>query len=67
MEIMDILKLIWPIIVVQLGFQIYAIIDLFKIKNKRVKNLTPLTWGLIIVFGEILGAAAYFIFGRSEE
>lgn len=67
MEAMDLLKLIWPIIVIQLGFQIYAIIDLVKIKNKKVRNLTPLVWGLIIIFGEILGAAAYFVFGRSDE
>lgn len=67
MQAIDLLKIIWPIIVIQLGFQIYAIIDLVKVKNKKVKNLTPLVWGLIIVFGEILGAALYFIFGRSED
>lgn len=67
MQVIDLLKIIWPLIAIQLGFQIYAIVDLVKIKNKKVKNLTPLAWGLIIVFGEIIGAALYFIFGRSEE
>jgi len=67
MEAIDLLKIIWPLIIIQLGFQIYAIIDLVKVKNKKVKNLTPTTWVIIIILGEILGAALYFIFGRSED
>jgi len=67
MDAIELLKIIWPLIIIQLGFQIYAIIDLVKVKNKKVKNLTPITWGIIIILGEILGAALYFIFGRSEE
>lgn len=66
-QIIEILKYVWPIIVLQLGFQIYAIFDLIKIRQKKTKNLSALIWGLIIVFGEILGAALYFILGRSEE
>lgn len=66
-QVIDLIKIIWPIIVLQLGFQIYAIFDLVKIKKKKTKNLSALIWGIIIIFGEILGAAIYFIFGRSEE
>ncbi|PKL31396.1 negative regulator of sigma-Y activity [Candidatus Saccharibacteria bacterium HGW-Saccharibacteria-1] len=63
----EILKMIWPIIVLQLGFQIYALIDLIIVKKKRTKNLSAFIWGIIIVLGEIVGAAAYFVLGRSEE
>ena len=62
---LEIIKIIWPIIVIQLGLQIYALIDL--IKKKKTKNLNPMAWGAIIVLGEIVGAAAYLMVGRNEE
>lgn len=65
MDIVTLLKLIWPLIVVQLGLQIYAIYDL--VKRKKTRNLTPLIWGIIIIVGEIAGPAIYFLLGRSEE
>lgn len=65
LDVMNIIKMIWPIIVIQLALQIYALVDL--IRRKKTKNLTPLVWGLIIVFGEIIGSAVYLIVGRSEE
>jgi hypothetical protein len=67
MNATDIIGIIWPLIVLQLAFQIYALIDLFKIKKGKTKNLSPLIWAVIIVLGEIIGAAIYFILGRSEE
>lgn len=65
LDVMNVIKMIWPILVIQLALQIYALVDL--IRRKKTKNLTPLVWGLIIVFGEIAGAAVYLIIGRSEE
>jgi hypothetical protein len=65
MNIVKLLELIWPLLVVQLGLQIYSIYDL--VKHRKTRNLTPLIWGVIIVLGEIIGAAAYFLLGRSEE
>lgn len=65
LDVMNIIKTIWPIILIQLALQIYALVDL--IKRKKTKNLAPLVWGLIIVFGEIVGSAVYLIVGRSEE
>lgn len=67
MKTMEILKVIWPLIVIQLAFQIYALIDLFKIKKGKTKNFSSTIWAIIIVLGEIVGAALYFILGRSEE
>ena len=63
-DAINIIKLIWPIIAIQLALQIYALIDLLR--HKKTKNLSPIIWGLIIVFGEIVGAAAYLIIGRSD-
>lgn len=67
MNATDIISVIWPLIVIQLAFQIYALIDLFKIKKSKTKNLSPVLWAVIIVLGEIIGAALYFLLGRSEE
>ncbi|MCX6728982.1 MAG: PLDc N-terminal domain-containing protein [Candidatus Saccharibacteria bacterium] len=67
MNAMDLIKIIWPLVIIQLAFQIYALIDLFKIKKGKTKNLSTAIWAIIIVLGEIIGAALYFIFGRSEE
>jgi hypothetical protein len=67
MSVTDIIRLIWPLIVVQLAFQVYAIIDLFKTKKGKTRNLSSLSWVIIIVLGEILGPALYFLVGRSEE
>jgi hypothetical protein len=67
MKLVEILKVIWPLIAIQLAFQIYALIDLFKIKKGKTKNLSGVIWAIIIVVGEIIGAAIYFILGRSEE
>lgn len=62
---LDILKTIWPLIVIQLAVQIYALVDIIK-KNKT-KNLSPIIWVVIVVFGELIGSVIYFLVGRSEE
>jgi len=63
----EILQIIWPLILIQVAFQIYALIDLFKTKKGKTKNLSPTIWAIIIILGEIAGPAIYLIFGRSED
>lgn len=67
MTAIQIISVIWPLIVIQLAFQVYALVDLFKTKKGKTRNLSVTIWAVIIVLGEIVGAAFYFIFGRSEE
>lgn len=64
-QTIQILKYAWPLIVLQIGLQIYAIVDLVR-KNKT-KNLSVPIWVVIIVLGEIIGSILYFLIGRSEE
>jgi hypothetical protein len=64
---LEIIKLIWPIMVLQLAVQVYAIYDLAKLKKGKTKNLSLIVWLIIIIFGEILGSVIYFLVGRSEE
>lgn len=42
LDVMSIIKMILPIIIIQLALQIYALVDL--IRRKKTKNLTPLVW-----------------------
>ena len=64
-DITQILKLAWPIILIQLVLQIYAIVDIAK--KKKVKNLSIPIWVIIIIIGELLGPILYLVTGRSEE
>lgn len=67
MDTQQLLTLIWPLILLQLAFQAYALYDLVVKKQKKIKNFSFVVWVLIIVFGEIVGAALYFLIGRSED
>ena len=65
MDAASLLKVIWPLVVLQLSIQLYSLYDLFK--KKSTKNLSVIIWVLIIVLGQILGSVVYLIFGRSED
>lgn len=62
-ELMKFLPLIIPIVLLQLGLQIWALVDLAKRDNV---NGPKWVWALIIVLGEFLGAIIYFIVGKKE-
>ena len=59
-----ILKLLVPVILLQVGLMIFALIDLSK--RERVKGNNKLLWGIIIVLFQILGPLVYFIIGRED-
>ena len=65
MQVLDLLKLIWPVIVLQLAVQIYSIVDV--VKRRKTKNLSPAIWIVIIILGEIIGSIVYLLVGRSED
>lgn len=65
MQGLEIIKLVWPLIILQLAVQVYAIIDLAK--KGKTKNLSFVIWLLIIILGEIFGSIIYFLVGRAEE
>ncbi len=60
-----ILPLLIPILLIQIGLQIYALIDLAR--QERVRWNNKWIWVAIIVLGEIFGPIVYFIFARKEE
>jgi 4-amino-4-deoxy-L-arabinose transferase-like glycosyltransferase len=59
-----ILPLLIPVLLIQVGLQIYALIDLYR--QTQVKGNKWL-WVVIIILGEIVGPIVYFLFARKEE
>lgn len=62
---LDILKLAWPLILIQLAVEIYALVDLGR--KGKTKNLSPVIWVLIILLVNMIGAILYLLIGRSDE
>jgi len=62
----QIIALLIPIIVIQLGLMIAALVDLER-DERRVRGGSKLVWVVVIVFVNILGPILYFIAGREES
>ena len=62
----QIIALLVPIIVIQLGLMIAALVDLER-DERRVRGGSKLVWAVVIVFVNILGPILYFIAGREES
>jgi Phospholipase_D-nuclease N-terminal len=61
----QILALLAPIIVIQLGLMLAALLDLEK-DERRVRGGNKLVWVLVIVFVNVIGPIVYFLAGREE-
>jgi hypothetical protein len=61
----DILGLILPLIVLQVGLLIWGLIDLMQ-PERRVRGDNKAVWALIIVFVSFFGPLIYFIVGRES-
>jgi hypothetical protein len=61
----QILALLAPIVIIQLGLMIAALIDLER-EERRVRGGNKLVWAVVIVVVNIIGPIAYFIAGRDE-
>ncbi|MCB9421677.1 MAG: PLDc N-terminal domain-containing protein [Ardenticatenaceae bacterium] len=59
----ELLPLIWPLIVIQLGLMIFALIDL----SRRTATRGPKwVWAVVIIVVNIIGPIVYFVVGREE-
>jgi hypothetical protein len=61
----QIIALVAPIIVIQLGLMIAALYDLER-DERRVRGGSKLVWVFIIVFVNVIGPIIYFVAGREE-
>ncbi len=62
----QILLLVTPVILIELGLIIFALRDLLK-PERRVRGDSKLMWGVIIVLFNLIGPILYFVVGREQE
>ncbi|MEI6046578.1 MAG: PLD nuclease N-terminal domain-containing protein [Chloroflexota bacterium] len=62
---LEILPFLVPLILIELGLVIFALVDLFK-AERRVKGGNKLIWALVILFVSTIGPLVYLIAGREE-
>lgn len=58
-------RLFLPILVLQVGIQIYALVDLIKRPIEELRG-SKIIWGIVIVAFQILGVIIYLVFGRKQ-
>jgi hypothetical protein len=61
----QLLLLLLPLIILQLGLMVFALRDLAS-PGRIVLGGNKIVWALVIVFGELLGPIAYFLAGRRD-
>ncbi len=61
----QIIALLVPIVGIQLGLMIAALLDL-EHEDRRVRGGNKVVWALIIVLVNIVGPILYFVAGREE-
>jgi hypothetical protein len=61
----QILALLAPIVLIQLGLMIAALIDLER-DGRQVRGGSKLVWAVVIVVVNIIGPILYFTVGRDE-
>jgi hypothetical protein len=64
-DISDLLPLLLPLVLLQVGLLVWALIDLTR-PDRRVRGDSKAVWALIIVFISFFGPLLYFIVGREE-
>ena len=61
----QIIALLAPVVVIQLGLMIAALYDLER-EERQVRGGSKLVWALVIVFVNVVGPIIYFVAGREE-
>jgi hypothetical protein len=65
LKVEQIIALLAPIIIIQLGLMIAALFDLER-EERRVRGGSKLVWALVIVLVNVVGPILYFVAGREE-
>jgi Phospholipase_D-nuclease N-terminal len=66
MDNTQILLLVLPIALIEIGLIIFALRDLVR-PERRVRGDSKLMWGIIVVLFGFLGPILYFVVGREQE
>ena len=65
LKIEQILALLAPIVIIQLGLLIVALHDLEQ-EDRHVRGGSKLVWAVVIVFVSVVGPIVYLVAGRDE-
>ncbi len=65
MTFKELLPFLIPLLVIQVTMQLIAVVDL--IKKDKVRFNHKYIWALIIIFGQMIGSIAYFLFGGIKD
>ena len=63
LNLSQILMLAIPILLIQIGLQVFALVDLYRQPKVRGPKWV---WAVIIILGEFIGAIVYLVIGRKE-
>jgi hypothetical protein len=63
-QLTSLLPFLIPIIIIQIGLMVWALVDV--VKRERVRGGNKVVWILIIVLVNLFGPIIYFIWGREE-
>lgn len=63
-DFVKLLPLLIPILIIQLGLQIYALVDLYRQPSVRGSKAV---WVGIIILGQTIGPIVYFLLAKREE
>lgn len=61
----EIIKIIWPLLVLQVGLQIIALVSLYKKESVRFNN--KWIWVVIIILGSLIGPIVYYVYGGEKN
>lgn len=64
MSNLEIIKLLAPLIIIQLGLVVFT---LFRLVKDKVKYLPKWGWALVILFINLIGPIMYLIIGRERD
>jgi hypothetical protein len=65
LKLEQIIALLLPIALIQLGLMVVALIDLER-GERRVRGGSKVVWALIIVFVNVIGPIIYLTVGRED-
>jgi hypothetical protein len=64
LSFLEALKIVWPLLVVQVGLQIYCVTKVIK---QGVRSLSKKIWLFITVFGGYIGVFSFLLFGIRKD
>lgn len=62
---MEYLPILLPLIIIDLILAVFSLVHVLRHPHYRVGN--KIIWVIVVLFVQLFGSIAYFVFGRGEE